>query len=143
WYKDARPFAREALHRYVDDGCDRPHHRPLVKGLFKLAEAAADDETMAHFLVAFDRLMKRRIRSVQGWDYKLRQMVKTVVIDPDPGVPPPSKDESAPHSPRPPRRYLQRRAFRYFRRIGAKDPARYGRAIRTALALYQDAHLDT
>ncbi len=29
-----------------------------------------------------------------------------------------------------------------FRRIGAKDPARYGRAIRGALALYEDAHLD-
>lgn len=143
WYEDTRPFARAALHRYVDDGCDRPHHRPLVKAVFKLAEAAGDDDTMAHFLVAFDRLIKRRIRSVQGWDYQLRQTVKAVVVDPDTSVPLTSKAESDPRFSRRTRRYLQRRAFRYFRRIGARDPARYGRAIRAALALYRDADLDS
>ena len=60
WYEDTRPFAREALHRYIDDGCDRPHHRPLVKALFKMAERAGDDDTMGRFLVAFDRLLARR-----------------------------------------------------------------------------------
>src|SRR6185436_15814268 len=58
WYGDARPFARNALYRYIDDGCDRPSHRPLVKAMFKLAQAAEDDETMGHFLVAFDRLVQ-------------------------------------------------------------------------------------
>jgi hypothetical protein len=143
WSKDSRHFAREALHRYIDDGCDRPHHRPLVKGLFKRAERAGDDETMAHFLVAFDRLQKRKIRTVERWDYQQNASVKTVVIDDDQSVHRTSQGENDPRFSIRTRRYLQRRAFRYFRRIGGKDPARYGRAVRAALALYQDAHLDT
>ena len=62
WYGDARPFARRALLRYVNNGCDGPHHRPLVKGLFKLAEMSGDDEAMGHFMVAFDRLVQRSLR---------------------------------------------------------------------------------
>jgi len=143
WYKDSRHFAREALHRYIDDGCDRPHHRPLVKALFKMAEAAGDDDAMAHFLVAFDRLIKRHIRTVQGWDYRLHQTVKSVVVEPDKTVRLTSRAETDPHFSRRTRRYLQRRAFRYFRRIGTKDPARHGRAVRIALPLYRDEHLDS
>src|SRR5262249_50791116 len=56
---DARPGMRRALLAYVDDGCDRPHHRVLVKGILKQAERAGDDELMAHLLVAFDRLSRR------------------------------------------------------------------------------------
>src|SRR5262249_4647640 len=47
------------------------------------------------------------------------------------------------------RRYLARRAYRYFRSIarrnfgGASDPARYGKWLRFALALYSDAALAT
>src|SRR5690242_12663160 len=59
WVGDARPFAREMLLGYIDDGCDRPEHRPLVKALFKRVERAGDDEVMGHFLVAFDRLIRR------------------------------------------------------------------------------------
>lgn len=143
WFKDTRPFAREALHRYIGDGCDRPHHRPLVKALFKLAERAGDDDAMAHFMVAFDRLQKRNIRTVQQWDWRRNEYSKSVAIDPDKTVRLTSRGESDPRFSRRTRSYLQRRAFRYFRRIGAVDPARYGRAIRIALALYQDAHLDT
>jgi hypothetical protein len=40
------------------------------------------------------------------------------------------------------RQYLQRRALRYFRRLGFRDAARYGRAVRTALLLYEDGHLE-
>ena len=49
WYRDTRPFARRTLLQYVDDGCDRPHHRALVKGLFKLAEKSRDDELVGRF----------------------------------------------------------------------------------------------
>lgn len=143
WYEDARPFAREALLRYIDDGCDRPHHRALVKRLFKLADAAADDEAMGHFMVAFDRLQKRNIRTVEKWDWRSRKQVKSVAIDPDYTVPLKSTSESNPRFSRRTRSYLQRRAFRYFRRIGGKDPVRYGRAIRNALALYKDVDLDS
>ena len=36
------------------------------------------------------------------------------------------------------RRYLQRRAWRYFRRIGFKDPKRYLAGILEAIPLYED-----
>lgn len=142
WYDDGRPFAREALLRYIDDGCDRPHHRALVKALFKRAEAKGDDEAMAHFLVAFDRLIARRFRTFDRWDHRARRYDKTVVVEPDKTVRLTSKSENDPRFSRRTRRYLQRRAFRYFRKLGEKDLVRYGRAIRLALSLYEDAHLD-
>ena len=40
FYGDLRPWARQQLRAYVLDGCDRPHHRPLVKRLFKAADEA-------------------------------------------------------------------------------------------------------
>lgn len=54
WAGDARPFAREALLRYIDDGCTRPGHRPLVDALFQRLSGVGDDEAVGHFLVAFD-----------------------------------------------------------------------------------------
>jgi hypothetical protein len=39
------------------------------------------------------------------------------------------------------RRYLSRRVLRYFRRLGRRDPERYGKTVRGALLLYEDDHL--
>jgi hypothetical protein len=142
WYTDRRPFAREALLRYIDDGCDRAHHRALVKGLFKRAEAAGDDEAMAHFLVAFDRLVKRRFTTADRWNPGQRKYVKTVLVEPDKTIRLASRSEGDPQFSRRTRRYLQRRALRYLRALGFEDRVRYGRAARLALSLYQDAHLD-
>lgn len=145
WYGDGRPFARRMLHRYIDDGCDRPHHRPLVKTLFKLAEVNEDHETMGHFLVAFDRLVKRTATKGSAWDRATRSYVPSVSMAEDRSVPDKvgNHDTKAQRFSQRTRRYLRRRAFRFFRHLGHRDPARYGAAIRAALALYQDAHLDT
>ncbi|MFO0759430.1 MAG: hypothetical protein U0359_23250 [Byssovorax sp.] len=138
WFADRRPFARAMLLRYIDDGCDRPHHRPLVKALFKKAEAAGDDELMGHFMVAFDRLIKRTANKHRGWDGKT-----TVRLVHDPAMlkAAGNRDTRAPHFSRLTRDYLRRRAFRYFRALGRSDAERYGKAIRAALALYRDEHL--
>jgi hypothetical protein len=143
WFADGRPFARAALLRYVDDGCDRPHHRPLVKALFKLAEIAADDELMGHFLVAFDRLVRRRRKTIHTWDRRTRESGQISVLRPDPKVPGAlgAHESRAPQFSRRTRQYLVRRAFRYFRVVARADEARYGRAIRAALASYQDENL--
>ena len=145
WYGDVRPFARRMLHRYIDDGCDRPGHRPLVKALFKLAELNDDHETMGHFLVAFDRLVKRTVSKGEVWDDEADDVVPSVRITEDRSVPEKvgNHDTKAARFSQRTRRYLRRRAFRFFRNLGKRDPARYGAAIRAALALYQDAHLDT
>jgi hypothetical protein len=150
WIADERPSMRRALLEYIDDGCDRWFHRGLVKHLFKAAEKNQDDELMAHFMVAFDRLTRRY--AVERTTYDGGTFGKTTVLCSDPLVPgrlygkaPKAKQRQAetPRFTRATRRYLARRAFRYFRGIGRTDRARYGRAMRLALPLYEDHHLDT
>ncbi|MEP7123704.1 MAG: hypothetical protein ABJE95_22440, partial [Byssovorax sp.] len=143
WYGDSRPFARKMLLRYIDDGGDRPHHRPLVKSLFKLAELNEDDEAMGHFLVAFDRLVKRTVTRASVWDRATRSSVPTVQMRDDKSVPDKvgNRDTRAHRFSQRTRRYLRRRAFRYFRLLAKRDPSRYGAAIRAALARYQDVDL--
>jgi len=140
WYADARPWARRMLLAYIDDGCDRPEHKGLVKRLFKRAEAAGDDEAMAHFMVAFDglgpRLLVRRHRS------------SPPTLRADPAIPERLARDGKPFATDPrfsrtTRRYLARRAYRYFRRIAHHDVARYGRGMRAALPLYRDEALAT
>jgi hypothetical protein len=138
FYGDRRPFARGALLAWIDDGCDRTGHRPLVKRVFKAAEKAGDEEAMAHFLVAFDRLPQRKLVESTSWDWQAREQVTRLVLK---RVAPPGGAEG--HFGSTTRSYLARRAFRFFRTIGRKDPARYGRAIRKALVLYRDEHLAT
>jgi hypothetical protein len=161
WYADARPgldgaasgpiprtpaasFAREMLLAYLDDGCDRHHHRPLVKSLFKRAEKAGDDEAMAHFLAAFDRFPRRRMGKAWRYDPATQTSGYEPTLIRDKSFPARlgAKENRAPRFSLRTRRYLCRRAFRYFRGVARKDPARYGRAIRAALVLYQDAHLE-
>jgi hypothetical protein len=153
WFRDERPFAREALVAYVLDGCDRPRHRVLVKRLFKLAEKAGDDELMGCFLVAFDGLEKRHLRERRQYDWQSRTWWSEWVLENDARIP--ARDrfrakegEKPARSPyglerfsHRTRRYAQRRAFRYFRRLGRDDVQRFGRAIRAALVRYEDANL--
>ncbi|UQA64032.1 hypothetical protein E8A73_046910 [Polyangium aurulentum] len=144
WFRDARPFARRTLLAYIDDGCDRPHHRPLVKALFKLAEKRRDDEVMGHFLVAFDRLVRRKLVAIDRYDWNKGDTVKERVLERDRRFPTAygGRNTTEPHFSMNTRRYLARRALRYFRSLGQRDPLRYGKAIRAALPLYRDEHLD-
>jgi hypothetical protein len=134
-WTDRRPFARRMLLAYIDDGADRDHHRPLVKRLFKRAEKAGDDEAMGHFLVAFDRLARRELREVQRWDWQTRESHTAFELQRVPAGPGQSRFSQAT------RLYLVRRAWRYFRFLGWREPARYQRAMMATLPLYQDQHL--
>lgn len=144
WYRDARPFARRTLLLYIDDGCDKPHHRALVKALFKLAEKANDDEAMAHFMVSFDRWVQRKLVEVEKYDWRKRETIKRRVLQGDKRYPSRfgRRNETHPNFSGATRRYLQRRVLRYFRKLGRLDPIRFGTAIRGALALYRDEWLD-
>ena len=145
WFDDARPFARRALIAYIDDGCTRAEHKALVKRLFKFAEAARDHELMAHFMVAFDRLTRRTLRAVSGsYDSVNRRWLPIMGLAADPLVRERLEtDESASEFTRVTRRYLTRRAFRFFRRIGYRDPNAYRRGVLLALELYRDEHLSS
>ncbi|MGC4093833.1 MAG: SWIM zinc finger family protein [Polyangiaceae bacterium] len=145
WFEDARPFARRALLAYVDDGCARVEHKALVKRLFKQAEAARDTELMGHFLVAFDRLARRVLITSGGrYDVQTRRWQPQKVLVPDPLVRERLKEkEGSAEFTRATRRYLARRVFRYFRKLGHQNPSAYRQALVPALARYRDVHLSS
>jgi hypothetical protein len=157
WTKDRRPWAREQLFAYVDLPMNCQGHHVLVKRIFKYAEEKQDDEMMAAFLSAFDRIVrrKRRIRHVfdrssqQWWEEEflatprnsiLHKMTRTYrhpwtgkKITVDLPVKPDSRLFSH-HT----RSYLRRRAWRYFRHMGYQRPETYPRAIASALRRYRE-----
>ncbi len=146
WIADVRPWARAMMQRYIDDGCDRVGHRGLVRQLFTHAEEGGDDELMAHFAVAFDRLVQRRVRTWRRWDWQAREQVEEQKLVRATKLPVrQSRDEDKRFAQFSiyTRLYLQRRALRYFRRIGFRDSMRFGKAARRVLALYRDEHLQT
>src|SRR5262245_27103134 len=59
WHSYRRPAARRFLLEYLLRPLNAFHHEGLVKRLFKIAEKAGDDEALAHFLVLFDRSIRR------------------------------------------------------------------------------------
>ncbi|HTU22644.1 MAG TPA: hypothetical protein VMG10_31685 [Gemmataceae bacterium] len=68
WFADRRPQARQMLRDYLSRPLNAYRHEALVKRLFKMAEAANDDEMMAHFLVLFDRSLRRVKRKKYHWE---------------------------------------------------------------------------
>jgi len=135
WLKDARPWSREMLREFLlDRSFERPPLKPLVKRLFKLAEAAGEDRVMAWFLVAADQSIRRREASTYDW--QARQVVPVLRH----AFPPHGDGEAFTVRTR---HYLRRRAWRYFRRLGFRSPQRYLPAVLDALLLYRDADLDS
>jgi hypothetical protein len=67
WFADSRPWARRLLFDYLDLPLNAFRHEALVKRLFKLAEKAEDDVLLAHFLVAFDRSVRRVKSDRRRW----------------------------------------------------------------------------
>jgi hypothetical protein len=159
WYKDRRAASRRMLLKYLEMPFNCYRHEALVKRLFKLAEAANDDEVMARYLVGLDRSLRRVKRkryrydwsSRQSWteetlrvpamtamprtqyqvwfDARLGQVVSTVTPE---AIARTFLFSTAT------RKYLRRRAWRYFRQIGKADPKRYIDAVTQALLLYTD-----
>jgi hypothetical protein len=160
WKKDPRPWAREQILAYVARPLNCPGHQPIVKRLFKQAEENQDHELMAAFLVAFDRQVRREIRTKRRWDLQTRTAIEEErLVTPrdviplklersgrDPmtgdlisfGVRTPAKAKLFKYRTR---YYLRRRAWRYFRWLGYRDPAAYLAAVVRALLAYEDADL--
>jgi hypothetical protein len=145
WKKDPRPWAREQIFAYLDRDLDCAGHHPLVKRLFKNAEARKDDLLMAAFLVAFDRSVRRERRIRTRWDFTSRTSytVEALVTPQDsllanPQHKPPVPGKLFSHRTR---QYLRRRAWRYFRRMGFSRAQEYTGAVTRALVLYRDDDL--
>lgn len=195
WYADKRPFARQAIKNYLTLPLNCYRHEAIVKRLFKLVEAAKDDELMGVFLVAFDRTI-RRVRkritrsryeqftnreaaevAVRAWEtlgfqnaiinsystgraYAYATRPVEVVIMPNNAMPrPDERQRKRAEKPNdwqrqrlerkhllfslPTRRYLRRRAWRYFRVLGKTDPLRYVQSAVRFLVRYRDEDVDS
>jgi hypothetical protein len=144
WKKDPRPWAREQLLAYLAQPLNCPGHQPVVKHLFKHAEETGDHEVMVAFVVAFDRLVRREIRTKRHWDFRARtsyeeeRLVTPRDVIPSGVVRWSEKGRLFKHRTR---YYLRRRVWRYFRRLGHREPMKYLPAIINALARYDDADL--
>ncbi|HKB41683.1 MAG TPA: hypothetical protein VKD72_34985, partial [Gemmataceae bacterium] len=70
WLKDRRPASRRLMLEYLGRPLNAFRHEALVKRLFKKAEQAGDDEVMAHFLVLFDRSVRRVRKNRRFTEYR-------------------------------------------------------------------------
>ena len=163
WKKDPRPWAREQTFAYLALPLSIPGHQPVVKRLFKEAEQRGDHELLGAFLIAFDRLVRRRRRKRNRYEYirETRQYVtheeervelpRNTLIGHNPAdkvatrkgelAEPywfPDRDYGQRLFSYATRRYLRRRAWRYFRRLAKKDGPAYIREIAKALARFEE-----
>ena len=142
WKKDPRPWAREQVLAYVAQPFTCPGHQPVIKHLFKHAEESGDHEVLVTFLVAFDRLVRREIRTKRHWDFRARTAYEEEkLVTPRDVIGVHFRGNGKLFKYRT-RYYLRRRAWRYFRRLGHREPMKYVPAIVNALARYQDADLE-
>src|SRR5688500_14830602 len=160
WKRDHRPWARQQIIKYLDLPFDAAGHEPVVKRLFKHSEEKRDDELMAHFAAAFDRLVRRVKRKRFQYDWQTRTswkeeylhsprnrllMPRTVRYFPgtshahDVNLPGRGKVLFSYHT----RHYLRRRAWRYFRRMGFQRPKDYPTAVAAMLRMYTDVDVAT
>ena len=160
WYGDRRPQARQFLLAYFDYPISAYRHEGLVKGIFKLAETAGDDELMGRMMVALDRTVRRERRQRHRYDWSTGDTwtEESIRIPHDTVMP--RRDRAFrfrdPNSAQlwaaptreaherlqlfsiATRNYLRRRVWRYFRNVGKTDPDRYTQAITQAIVRYAD-----
>lgn len=148
WKNDPRPWARQMIQRYLALPFDKQGHQVVVKRLFKAAEARGDDAVMGVCLHAFDRLVRRVRGKDYQWDRVARSMIESEVLrTPRNNLLGQSKHLSPKKAATlrlfkyRTRYYLQRRVWRYFRKLGFNDAARYLAGIVPALVAFEDADL--
>lgn len=162
WLADTRPWARQQLVNYLAMDLNFPGHELFVKRAYRHFESARDHEMLGHFLVAFDRLVRRSRIAVPRWDHSTRELIQdehlfarpNKTVSPETGQTGPfGTGKHQRKSPRPnirnkpknrlfrhrTRNFLRRRVWRYFRWLSYKNPSEYLAAISRALCVYTDA----
>ena len=160
FYNDTRTASRRLLLLYLRTPFNAFRHEALLKRLFKLAEAAKDDEVMACFMVGLDRSIRREKRTRNRYDWTTRESwIEEHVVTPrgtempkkgnpfiyqnrmtgEPmAAPTPEKSDRMFLFKMATRKYLRRRVWRYFRQLGKSDLDRYATGISKALVQYTD-----
>ena len=162
WIGDSRPWARQQLIKYLAMDLNFPGHELFVKRTYRHFESLRDHEMLGHFMVAFDRLVRRSRIAVPRWDRSTRELIqdehlyarpnKTVMPETGrtgtygtgkhqrtfrlPDICNKPKNRLFRHRTR---NFLRRRVWRYFRWLSYKNPSEYLAAISRALCDYTDA----
>ncbi len=172
WKRDTRPWAHQQQLEYLRLPANCIGHQTVVKQLFKQAEEMADLPVLAVCAALFDRLVRHQRRTRYQYDWSTRsswqeeylsaagKQLRTSLppregINPFTGrtvpLPPYNPPKDAIYFSYRTRYYLQRCAWRYFRRLGAScfNPwnktevrpgfERYLEAATLVLMEYQDA----
>ena len=163
WKRDGRPWAREQKIAYLRREPNCVGHQPIVKRLFKQAEEDGDDEVMAACAALFDRLVRHEVKTRYRYDWQSRstwQEEYLAATGPElprsgvarEGINPFTGEKVTFPPPRPPRGaiyfsyrtryYLQRRAWRYYRKLARGGADRYLSAAILLLLEYQDSDFD-
>lgn len=164
WKRDTREWAREQKIKYLRMAPDCVGHQPVVKRLFKQAQEDADDRVVAACAALFDRLVRHTRRTRYRWDWRSRSSWQEEYLAPSaPKLPNDLEDREVVNpwtgekmniGPAPmhwnavyfsyrTRYYLQRRAWRYFRRLFHQGGDRYRAAVKHVLMEYRDEDLDS
>jgi hypothetical protein len=162
WVADSRPWARQQMINYLAMDLNFPGHELFVKRAYRHFESVRDHEMLGHFMVTFDRLVRRSRIAVPRWDRSTRELIqdehlyarpnKTVIPEtgrtvtygtgkhqrtfPLPDLRNNPKNRLFRHRTR---NFLRRRVWRYFRWLSYKNPTEYLAAISRALCVYTDA----
>ncbi|HEY3325485.1 MAG TPA: hypothetical protein VGP72_33845 [Planctomycetota bacterium] len=146
WKKDPRPWARAQILEYLSHPLNRPGHQPVVKRLFKHAEAHNDDELMAAFMVAFDTLVRHSV--LYEHVSAPRDSLPGVRKDTNPAAARVQAQAQVRRARKGgrlfsyhTRYYLRRRVWRYFRRLAFARPKEFVPAVSRALRAYRDDDL--
>jgi hypothetical protein len=129
WKKDPRPWARGLRITFAQERRLTLQNRVVFKRLFKQGWHDRDHELMGAFMVRVDGFVRRQRAKRYVWENRNVHTVEYLRTSP--------KHSTSVFS-RPTTHYLRRRAWRYFRRLGFKDPAGYVTAVGRALVRYSD-----
>ncbi len=162
WLTDPRPWARQQLIRYLQSDLNFPGHEVVVKRLCRHLCAVGDHELLAHVMVAFDRIVRRRRLIRSSWNSQHREVIREEQLFAKPNktiqnetgrtmesgigrfkriVPLPDRintKENRLFSHRT-RNHLRRKVWRYFRWLSYRDADAYTSAMTTAILQYRDA----
>ena len=161
WMTDSQPWARQQLIRYLQRDLNFPGHEVVVKRMYKHFQTTGDHELLAHFMVAFDRFVRRSRIDCGLWNLKTREYVreeklfaksnKTIQNETgrtaEWGTGKYKRTVSLPDRLNKPgnrlfsqqtRNHLRRKVWRHFRWLSYRDADAFLSAMTTAIVQYRD-----
>ena len=76
WMTDSRLWARQQLIEYLQRNLNFPGHEVVVKRMYKHLHFNGDHELLAHFMVAFDRFVRRGRINSSWWNRETRELIR-------------------------------------------------------------------